>query len=82
MNEIKEVHLNPNAFKDVIIKVLQNEDVTSQLDPKAKFIPNTTVPEGIVVFLNSSGEIHGSLALCEELVEVPDNSLGSLEVIN
>jgi hypothetical protein len=82
MNIIKEVHLHPDSFKEVVDKILEFPQVTEELDPKAKFIGNAKVPPGLVILLNSSREIHGTLALTDINEQEEDDRLGSLEVVN
>ena len=81
MSSITEVHINPSAFKAVIDKIITDNRITSQFTKKTKFIPNPKVPEGLVIFLDSSREIHSTFALMEDTIEEVDNNLGSLELV-
>ncbi len=79
---ITEIHINPSAFKEVIDKIITDNRITSQFSKKAKFIPNAKLEEGIVVFLNSSHEVHSVFTLDEEELVEKENNLGSLELVN
>ena len=78
---IIEIHINPSAFKEVIDKIITDNRITSQFTKKAKFVPNQEIPEGVVVFLNSSRKVHSVFALSEEEFVADDDPLFNLDVI-
>jgi hypothetical protein len=78
---ITEIHINPSAYKAVIDKIITDNRITSQFSTKAKFIPNTRVPEGLVIFLDSSREIHSTFSLDEEEFVSEDDPLQNLDVV-
>jgi hypothetical protein len=78
---ITEIHINPSAYKAVIDKIITDNRITSQFSKKAKFIPNTRVPEGLVIFLDSSREIHSTFSLDEEEFVSEDDPLQNLDVV-
>ncbi len=81
MSSITEIHINPSAFKEVIDKIITDNRITSQFTKKAKFIPNPEVPEGVVVFLNSSRKVHSAFVLTEEELVETDDPLKNLDVV-
>ena len=81
MSLIAEIHINPNAFKAVIDKIITDNRITSQFTKKAQFIPNPKAPEGVVVFLDPSGELHSVFSLDEESLVEEDDPLHNLDVI-